>query len=300
VDYKEDISVSLSIIRRMSEAYRRIRNTFRYFLGNLYDFHPEKDALPYAELLEIDRWALLRLERLVAAVSEAYEAFEFHRVYHSVHNFCVVEMSNFYLDVLKDRLYTFAKESKSRRSAQTALYEILTTLIRLVAPILVHTADEVWSHIPGARDKFPSVHLADWPQVKKEYIDEALEVRWQRLLLVRSEVTRALERAREKRLIGNSLEAVVNLYTGKDEDLYEFLSGYIGDLPAIFIVSEVEVNKGTKEGALQAEVLEELKVEVVHSPHKKCTRCWNYAQSVGQSDAHPGLCHRCLRVLETP
>ena len=299
VDYKEDFSVSLSIIRRMREAYRRIRNTFRYLLGNLYDFDPEKDALAYGELLEIDRWALLRLARLVAAVTRAYENFEFHRVYHSVHNFCVVEMSNFYLDVLKDRLYTFARESKGRRSAQTALHEILTTLTRLIAPILVHTADEVWSHIPGCRDELPSVHLAEWPETEGEYLDEALEARWQRLLQVRSEVTPALERAREKSLIGNSLEAVVTLYTGKDDDLYEFLSAYKKDLPAIFIVSEVEVKKGEKEGALPAEALEELKIEVAHSVHKKCTRCWNYAQSVGQSGAHPDLCHRCLEVVES-
>jgi isoleucyl-tRNA synthetase len=299
VDYKEDISVSLPIIRRMREAYRRIRNTFRYLLGNLYDFDPEKDALPYGELLEIDRWALLGLERLVAAVTQAYENFEFHRVYHSVHNFCVVEMSNFYLDVLKDRLYTFAREGEGRRSAQTALYEILTALTRLIAPILVHTADEVWSHIPGAQDELPSVHLAEWPQVKEEYLDEALEAHWQRLFQVRSEVTRALERAREKRLIGNALEAVVTLFTGKDDDLYEFLSGYEKELPAIFIVSEVEIKKGAQEEALAAEALEELKIKVVRSPHKKCTRCWNYAPSVGQSEAHPGLCHRCLEVVQS-
>ena len=286
-DYKEDIKISEEILKRLADAYFRIRNTFRFLLGNLYDFDPGKDRVPYEELYEIDRWALHRLQKLIRRVREAFERFEFHLVYHTVQNFCAVEMSALYFDILKDRLYTFPSSSKGRRSAQTVLYQILKDLTSLMAPILSFTTEEVWQHLPGEKEKEISVHLTSFPEVREEYMDQALEERWERIWEVREAVTKALEVARKEKKIGLSLDAHVRL--SLPDKLYSVIKPYENELKSIFIVSSVALHLGG----------DEVKVEVARAEGKKCERCWNYDLSVGRDSRHPTLCERCLRVLDS-
>lgn len=288
-DYKEDIKISDVILKRLADAYFRIRNTYRFLLGNLYDFDPEKDRVPYGELYEIDRWALHRLQKLIHRVREAYERFEFHIVYHSVQNFCAVEMSSLYFDILKDRLYTFSSSSRGRRSAQTALYEILKALTGLMAPILTFTAEEVWQHLPGGKAgmKEESIHLTRFPEVKDEYLDERLEENWGRIWEIREVATKALEDARKEKRIGLSLDAQVHLYL--PEKVYAFIQPYVKDLKSIFIVSSVTLFQGG----------DEMRAEVLRADGKKCERCWNYDLSVGRHSDHPAICDRCVEAIQT-
>ena len=222
-DYRDDIRISQEILTHLAEAYRRIRNTSRYLLGNLSDFDPGKDRVADKDLLEIDRWALLKLQKLVQRVEKAYDDFEFHVVFHSLHNFCAVDMSSFYLDILKDRLYTAKTASVERRSGQTAMHAILSAMVRLMAPVLSFTADEVWSYMKeGAKDK--SVFLASFPKVEEKYLDKALEERWDRIIAVRGEAAKVLEALRRDKKIGHSLDAEVTLYAAPE--LHEFLKQY--------------------------------------------------------------------------
>ena len=285
-DYKDDIKISNEILKRLADAYFRIRNTFRFLIGNLYDFDPEKDRIPYDELYEMDRWALHRLQKLILRVREAYERFEFHVVYHSVQNFCAVEMSALYFDILKDRLYTFPARSVGRRSAQTVLYEILEGLTRLMAPILTFTAEEVWKYIPSVPGKTESVHLMSFPELKSEYLDESLEEQWERIWEVRAMVNKALEEARKERRIGLSLDAQVHLHL--PEKMYQFLQPYQKDLKSIFIVSSVTLEKDEKE----------MWAEVLRADGRKCERCWNYDVSVGDHSEHPMICGRCVEAIQ--
>ncbi|NWG04782.1 MAG: isoleucine--tRNA ligase [Syntrophaceae bacterium] len=287
-DYKDDIKISNEILKRLADSYFRIRNTYRFLLGNLYDFNPEKDRVPYPDLPEIDRWALHQLQRLISRVREAYERFEFHMVYHSVQNFCAVEMSALYFDILKDRLYTFSSHSQGRRSAQTALYEILKALTCLMAPILSFTTEEVWKAIPQEPGKAESVHLTSFPEIKKEYLDDALNERWERVWEIRAVVTKALEEARKEKKIGLSLDAQVHLHL--PEKVYSFLQPYQADLKFIFIVSSVTLHRGEDE--------KEIGVEVLRAEGKKCERCWNYEVSVGRHADHPAICQRCLEAIQ--
>ncbi|MDY7033439.1 MAG: isoleucine--tRNA ligase, partial [Thermodesulfobacteriota bacterium] len=238
-DYRDDIRISEEILKRISEAYRRIRNTCRYILGNLYDYTPTKDALKYEDLWEIDRLSLHRLQKLIMKIRDAYENFSFHTVYHSLHNFCVVDMSAFYLDVLKDRLYISPQDSSQRRSAQTAMYEILDSILRLMAPILSFTSEEAWKYLPPDDERVSSIHLAEFPAVNEEYIDDELAERWDMLLKVRAEVSKALEIARREKVIGHSLDAEVLLYASSK--LYGFLGSFLHELRTIFIVSMVNL-----------------------------------------------------------
>ncbi len=286
-DYKEDIKISEEILKRLADAYFRIRNTFRFLLGNLYDFDPGKNQVPYEELYEIDRWALHRLQKLIRRVRDAFERFEFHLVYHTVQNFCAVEMSALYFDILKDRLYTFPSSSKGRRSAQTVLYQILKDLTSLMAPILSFTTEEVWQHLPGEKEKEISVHLTSFPEAREEYMDQALEERWERIWEVREAVTKALEVARKEKKIGLSLDAHVRL--SLPDKLYSIIKPYENELKSIFIVSSVALHPGG----------DEVKVEVTRAEGKKCERCWNYDLSVGRDSRHPTLCERCLRALDS-
>jgi isoleucyl-tRNA synthetase len=291
-DYKDDIKISNEILKRLADAYFRIRNTYRFLLGNLYDFNPEKDRVPYPELYEIDRWALHQLQKLISRVREAYERFEFHVVYHSVQNFCAVEMSAFYFDILKDRLYTFSTRSVGRRSAQTALYEILKSLTSLMAPILSFTAEEVWRYIPLEPGKEESVHLTLFPEARNEYLDNALNERWEKIWEIRSVVTKALEEARKEKKIGLSLDAQVHLYL--PEKTYQFLQPYEKELKSIFIVSSVALHpvpSGTKEE-------KEVRVEILRADGKKCERCWNYDLSVGGHSEHQTICQRCVEAIQ--
>ena len=287
-DYKDDIKISDEILKRLADSYFRIRNTYRFLLGNLYDFNPERDRVPYPELHEMDRWALHQLQKLISRVWEAYERFEFHTVYHSVQNFCAVEMSALYFDILKDRLYTFSSPSRGRRSAQTALYEILKSLTCLMAPILSFTTEEVWKVIPQEPGKAESIHLALFPEVQSDYVDDALNERWEKIWEIRAVVTRALEEARKEKVVGLSLDAQVHLHL--PEKILSFLQPYEKDLKSIFIVSSVTLHQGKDE--------KEVRAEVLRAEGRKCERCWNYDMSVGPDPEHPTLCQRCVEAIQ--
>ncbi len=296
-DYRDDIRISKEILAHLAEAYRRIRNTCRYLLGNLSDFDPAKDRVPDDQLLEIDRWALLRLQKLVQRVEKAYDEFEFHTVFHSVHNFCAVDMSAFYLDILKDRLYTARAGSVARRSGQTAMADILSGLVRLMAPVLSFTADEVWSYMAEGK-KTPSVFLADFPKVETKYLDDALEARWEKLQAVRGEAAKVLEALRKEKTIGHSLDAQVTLFA--EPGLYELLKQYEQDLAFIFIVSQAKVATAAEApaDAFASEAVKGLKVTAGPAKGQKCGRCWMYQESVGAVAEHPQICSRCAGNLE--
>ncbi len=298
-DYQSDISFSDEILKRMIEAYRRIRNTCRFILGNIYDFEPARDRVEYGKLLEIDKWALGRLQILLGKVTTAYDKFSFYQIYHLVNNFCTVQLSSFYLDVLKDRLYASATNSLLRRSAQTALYEILLVLVRILSPILSYTSEEIWEYLPE-KSRQRSVHLSSWPQVNKKWIDQRLEQNWSKLLQFRSVVCGILEQKRMDKLIGNSLEAAVSLFT-TDKKQYEFLKQYLDQLPAIFIVSNVtlEMVKALPPQAKTDAKMAFLGVGVEKAAGSKCVRCWNWSPTVGQDKDHPQLCQRCLEVIHS-
>ncbi|MGQ9557402.1 MAG: isoleucine--tRNA ligase [Desulfurispora sp.] len=295
-DYRGDLAVSPNILKQIAEAYRKIRNTCRFLLGNLYDFTPGRDEVPYEQLLEIDRWALLKTHRLMEKVLQAYSDYEFHVVYHAVHHFCTVDMSALYLDIIKDRLYTTRPDGLPRRSAQTVLYHILDVLVRLLVPVLAFTSEEIWRYMPKTEGQPVSVQLLDMPRVNQDYLDLELEEKWEKLLAVRAVVTRALEKARQEKLIGNSLEAAVQLYA--DGALREFLQPLQEELPAVFIVSGVELASGpAPSGASSAEELPGLAVQVQRAAGEKCQRCWMYHPVVGHDAAHPALCPRCAAVV---
>ena len=295
-DYHRDVAVSDNIMKQMSEAYRKIRNTCRFLLGNLYDFKPGEDDVPYGELLELDRWALLRLQRLVQKVTDAYNKYEFHRVYHDVHNFCVSDMSAFYLNILKDRLYISAADSTERRSAQTVMYSVLETLVKILAPILAFTTEEIWTFMPKKEGMPESVQLTDWPQVNQEYIDIELERKWERIIEVRENVVDALEIARNEKQIRDSLEARIDLYAA--EDLYNFLQPLEPELSTLFIVSQTYLH-GPEEDVPDAATKEygNLVVKVSAAEGDKCERCWMYSDYVGKSHEHPSLCKRCEEIV---
>jgi isoleucyl-tRNA synthetase len=295
-DYRDDIRISQEILTHLAEAYRRIRNTSRYFLGNLADFNPETDRVADKDLLEIDRWALLRLQKLIQRIETAYDDFEFHVVFHSLHNFCAVDMSAFYLDILKDRLYTAKQTSRERRSGQTTMHAILSAMIRLMAPVLSFTADEVWSYMQESA-KAKSVFLASFPTVEEKYIDAALEARWDRILAVRGEAAKVLEALRRDKKIGHSLDAGVTLYA--EPELNKFLTGYKNDLAFIFIVSSVEIAKESDApaDAYTSDVVKGLKITAGPARGTKCGRCWMYQESVGTVKDHPEICSRCAGNL---
>ncbi|MFO8090454.1 MAG: class I tRNA ligase family protein, partial [Desulfatiglandaceae bacterium] len=296
-DYRDNIRLSTEILQRLTEAYRRIRNTCRYLIGNLHDFHPAENRIPYNEMEELDRFALHRLQELCRTVLKAYDDFEFHLIYHSLHNFCVLDLSSFYLDIIKDRIYTSAADSKKRRSAQTAMNEILETLARLMAPILSFTADELWSFMPEDPERPASVHADMFIPVKEEFIDPELASRWEVLLLVRKEVSRALETARKEKRIGHSLDAVVTL--GCSKELLDQLTAYREDLRSIFIVSSVEIKTADQlEGVVETENFPGLKIFIEPSGDSKCERCWVHDPNVGSNPDYPTICLRCIEAMK--
>ncbi len=291
-DYRDDIRLGQETLQRLSDAYRRIRNTARYLLGNLNGFDPDQDMIADADLLELDRWALARLERLGQRVAKAYDTYEFHTFYHAVHNFCSGDLSSFYLDILKDRIYTSPKSSIEYRSARSTMYRILDALTRMIAPVLTFTADEIWQRLPGEREA--SVHLAEFPATIKGYIDDELEERYEQLRKVRSEVSRQLEKARAEKRIGQSLEAKVVLQV--PANLQALLAQYQDLLPAYFIVSQVELRDQLDDGHA-AEQIPDLKILIQAAEGEKCDRCWNYATTVGETAEHPTVCARCAAAL---
>ncbi|HET9491532.1 MAG TPA: isoleucine--tRNA ligase [Methylomirabilota bacterium] len=297
-DYTEDIRLSTEILDRLADAYRRIRNTYRFLLGNLYDFDPARDRHPSAGLDEVDRWILDRLARLVDRVTRAYEEYQFHTAFHAVHNFCAVDLSAQYLDIIKDRLYTSAPDDPARRAAQTACHDILGALLRLMTPILTFTAEEAWRLAPGAHGE--SVHLERFPEVPLEWIDDRLKGEWDRLLEVRREVAKALETVRAKKQIGSGLEAAVWIPSAP-EDLPALLRAKREVLPTLFIVSDVRLFEEPPPDALltptESSEIPGLVIAIGRAPGRKCERCWRYSLRVGESPAHPTLCERCLPVI---
>ena len=279
-NYFDDMRGSDEILQRVTDAYRKLRNTARFALGNLHEFDPSRDSVPDEEMEEIDRWALAELDRVLGEVANAYEAYEFHNVYRALYNFSTVTLSARYFDIIKDRLYTFAPRSKARRSAQTALLRIADALARTLAPILVFTADEIWENLP-ARDA-ASVHIAEFPVASQQNHDD-LRATWTMLFEIRDDVLRVLEDARVAKKIGSSLEAKVTL-TAFGETL-ALLRKYEKDLRYIFIVSQVEVVEGSQS------------ITVSRADGEKCERCWNYSTRVGESEQYPTVCERCVAAL---
>ena len=283
-DYRDDIKLSKEILSQLTEAYRKIRNTLRYLLGNIYDY----DGKNYEDhLLEIDQWAMMKLQKLIKRVKRAYENFEFHQVFHGVHNFCVTDMSAFYLDILKDRLYTFKADSSERRAAQWVLYNIANSLIRLIAPVLSFTAEEAWQHLPFKETE--SVFLAGMPEENDKYVNDELEEKWEKLINIRDEVNKALEIKRQEKFIGNSLEAKIILNV--KERLKEFIVPYFEFLPTLFIVSQVEVKE------LSESEDKDFTITVEKAEGYKCQRCWNYSPMVGKLEISD-VCPRCYHVIK--
>lgn len=294
-DYKADIRISKEILKQLSEVYRKIRNTIRYILGNTNDFNYETDKVEFKDMLELDRWALMHMQLLKKEVSAAYESYDFHVLYHAIHNFCSVEMSSYYLDILKDRLYAYKADSFERRSAQTAMYEIMLDLVVMIAPVLSFTMEEVWQFMKKPASMPESVFMMPWPECKEEYIDEALESKWDNFIEIRSEITRVPEGARRAKTIGHSLDAKVELHaTG---EALAILRSVEGDLATLLIVSQAKLVEGLA-GGVEATGREDLKVTVQAAEGEKCERCWIYSDTVGKDAEHPTVCARCAAALK--
>ncbi len=299
-DYRDDVRISKEILERLTEAYRKIRNTCRFLLGNTSDF----DGRDYrAFLLEVDRWAMSRLQSFTEKVLRAYERFDFHEVFHTIYNFCVVDMSSFYLDILKDRLYTFRADSGERRAAQWVLTMILSAMTRLMAPILSFTAEEIWQHMRVAQQKAgmasppteESVFLATFPTPDEAFLDPDLENKWDQLFDVRNEVNKALEMKRAEKFLGNSLEAKVVLRLPPKTK--EAVAGAKDFLPTFFIVSEVELSEEPLPGAYVSGTVEGIEIRIERAAGSKCQRCWNWSTTVGTFADKPDICARCYDVL---
>jgi isoleucyl-tRNA synthetase len=295
-DYTQDIRISKEILDRLIEAYRRIRNTSRYILGNLYDFDPGADVLPYDQMEEMDRWALHRLQEVIQRVRRAYENFEFHVVYYTIYNFCTVDLSSMYLDVSKDRLYTSKATSRERRSAQSAMYMILDAMVRLLAPILTFTAEEIWGNLPSYKDKEASVHLAQFPEVRQDRMDKALMEKWDTLIAVKGEISKAIEIARKNKVVGHSLDAMVQI--AAPEKLLNLLQANDRNLKTLNIVSGLGFGTGPDGSSYRSEILEGLEINISKAEGKKCQRCWMYSESVGKDPEHDDICDRCAGNLE--
>lgn len=293
-DYQVDVRISKDILKQLSEAYRKIRNTARFILGNLNDFDPDRDSVSDAELSKLDRWALAELDSLLAIAHDGYERFDFHRVYHSLHKFCVVSMSNFYLDIVKDRLYITPKGGAARRAAQTAMFRILVALTQMLAPILAYTSQEIWSYVPAFSGKQDYVVLHDIPRPGRYLLPDEEKKKWNTIIEMNADVKKVLENARAEKQIGSSLEAKVILHS--DGALYDFIEEVKPELPDIFIVSQVELERG---GEGTAGEMENLAVEVRRADGEKCERCWQYHQDVGDDANHATLCGRCAAIVNS-
>ena len=292
-DYHADIRISKDILKQLSEIYRKIRNTARFILGCISDFDPDKDAVCDCKLHEMDKFALMRLDQVTAECIKAYENFEYHLIFHAIHNFCVLDMSNFYLDAAKDRLYVEGKDSETRRAAQTTIYKVLHVLTRLIAPILSFTSDEIWKFMPHkAGDDVRNVVLNDFPTVSGEVDNELIE-RWEKIHAIRDDVKKALELARTAKVIGASLEGAVTVFAEGEQ--YKFLKSVEDILATVFIVSSVELvegNGGEHKGDSG------VGVTVTHAAGEKCERCWSFSETVGCDAEHPTLCERCRKIVK--
>ncbi len=293
VDYTSDVRVSDAILNQIAEVYRKIRNTFRFLLGNLSDFDPQSGRVALDDMLELDRYVLAKLQRVTERVRKAYEQYQFHIVYQTIHNFCTVDLSAFYLDISKDRMYASAPQSVLRRSGQTVMYEVLVALSKLIAPILPHTTDEVWKFIPGV--EVDSVQLTDFPEVDGKLVNKELEQKWDSFLDLRDEVNKALETARKEKVIGNSLEAHLDLYPSKETAavLQQF-----ADLDDLFIVSSLTLHDASEAAPADVTQFEGIAAKVSVASGEKCERCWKYTPEVGTHAVHSTVCPRCAEVVE--
>lgn len=293
-DYHADIRISPEILKQISDNYRKLRNTARYCLGNLYDFDPDNDMVSNDELEELDKYALMKLDEVIAIARKGYDEYEYHTTAHALHNFCVVDMSNFYFDVLKDRLYTTAPDSKSRRAAQTVLYKVLDALTLILTPILAFTCDEIWTAMKHDKSRNPEGPLFNnIPTADYIETDEAFIAKWDRIHEIRTDVQKALELARNEKVIGKPLEAKVTLYA--DGELADFLNSELKSLPEIFITSAVEIADG--EGEFKGDV-KGLSITVNKADGEKCERCWKFSDTVGQDSEHPTLCAHCAETMK--
>ncbi len=296
VDFREDVTCSEQLMQRVADNYRKIRNTLKNVLGNLYDFDPERDTVRFEDMEAIDQYMLRQTVALAADMTRWYEEFAFHKIYHRVNHFCVVDLSAFYFDVLKDRLYTFAPNSKGRRSAQTAMWRIAEALVRLLAPITSFTSDEVWQYLPAMKDRFDSVHVSKFPLSEEIFggavADDPKQLEdWATLLAVREQVLKSLEEARNDKLIGVNLGAQVKIVA--PEPAYFVLVGYKEQLRYLFIVSAVSLEAGSSGNGNTG-----LAVKVSKADGAKCERCWNYSIHVGEDPVYPTVCERCSAVLK--
>ncbi|MEA1964525.1 MAG: isoleucine--tRNA ligase [Candidatus Aerophobetes bacterium] len=283
-DYTQDIRISKEIIGYTIEVYRRIRNSFRFLLGNLYDFNPLKDSLPLVKMREVDRWMLSYFQQVIKKVKDSFEAFKFYEAVRFIHNFEVNELSSFYFDILKDRLYTLPANCRGRKSAQTVLYQLLVNLTKLIAPVLPFTSEEVWNYVKAQKEE--SVFLSSWPKIKKEWIDKDLEEKWSKILKVREKALKELEECRQNKEITSSLQAKIIIKT--PSSIFSVLKSLDTQLNEVFIVSGVELIEDTK-----------LEITVKKAEGKKCERCWNYSSYVGKDKTYPTLCERCCKTMET-
>lgn len=292
VDYQADVRVSDKILKQVSEVYRKIRNTLRFLLGNLFDFDPKTDRIASNDLREIDRYMLATLNDVVQKVRKGYDEYQFSTVYHALNNFCTVDLSSFYMDMAKDILYIDAKNSHARRSIQTVMYDTVVALTKLLSPLLPHTADEVWKYIPG--DKAESVQLTDFPEVEQLSDAEQLKEKWHQVIELRDDVLKSLETARNEKRIGKSLEAALTIYaTDEAKNLLES----VGSLENLFIVSKVIV-AGAKDTAPEsADKYDKLAIEVTKADGDTCERCWVISERIGENEKHPTLCPTCADVV---
>ncbi|MDQ0215052.1 isoleucyl-tRNA synthetase [Oikeobacillus pervagus] len=295
VDYQADVRVSDAILKQVAEVYRKIRNTFRFLLGNLADFDPKENAVAYEELREVDQFMLVKLNHLIKEVHHSYEHFEYAAIYHAINNFCTVDLSSFYLDFAKDILYIEPVNHEDRRAIQTVLYECLVSLAKLLSPILSHTTDEVWQFIPGVQEE--SVQLTDMPTYKELPNAQQLEEKWNQFLALRDDVLKALEEARNNKVIGKSLNAKVILYV--NEEMKSLLDSIKEDLKQLFIVSNLEVAGDLEVAPKEALALEHASIVIEKAEGETCERCWIVTPDVGQNENHPTLCPRCAEVIET-
>ena len=293
VDYREDVRISENILQQMSDAYRRIRNTARFLMGNLNNFDYANDKVDYKDMFEIDKWAMHKLEELKEKTTEYYDKYEFYSLFQEITYFCSMEMSSFYLDIVKDRLYCEGTTSIERRSAQTVLTEVLKVLVRIISPVLSFTADEIWERIPEALKEEESVHLSKWIEANPEYLNEELAKKWDKIARLRREVNKKLEAERQTGLIGHSLDARVLLNIVNAE--YSFIKDYTeNEVSDLFIVSQVKfVNDSLAESEIEG-----ISISVEKASGEKCERCWKYDEEVGHDHNHSDVCPRCASVLE--
>ena len=298
IDFREDMAASENLMQRCADIYRKLRNTFRFLLGNLHGFVPSRDQVPEAELLPLDRYMLARTRDLTEKVRDWYAAFEFHRVYHAVNDFAVVDLSGFYLDVLKDRMYTFAPTSHERRSAQTVLWKITEALVRLVAPILSFTADEVWDYLPAVEGREASVHLAQFPKPEEVFSEDPTKLleEWKPLFKIREGVLQHLETSRQAKIIGKALEADVEIWAS-DRSLNSLRRLKASDLKEFFNVSRVTVLDGTEFESDEPESFS-LRTKVLLATGHKCARCWNFMPEVSNYGIWQNVCTRCQSALK--